>query len=104
MKLLEYSVEPEERNGLRSAVVKVQVGDSDPERPRRDSGQFMLWRLISPEGGESCRWMCSDGRWVALMLGHDAELGSVVVTDSTGRRVTVDSYEGGLALAHSWRT
>ena len=73
-------------------------------RLRRDSSEYVPWRLVPPGGTESCRWQCADGRWVALALGHGDEIGSVVVTDSGGRRERVDSYEGGLALARAWRT
>jgi hypothetical protein len=73
-------------------------------RPRRDSNEFVPWRLVSPCESESCRWQCTDGRWVALTLGHDAEIGRVVVSDSRGRRELVDSYEGALTLAREWRS
>lgn len=55
------------------------------------------------KGAESCRWGTADGRWVALTLGHDAELGHVIVSDSNGRRVLIDSYEGALSEAKRWR-
>jgi len=74
-----------------------------PLAPRRDSGQFIVWRLVKPRSGESCRWETLDGRWIALGLGNEDELGCVVVTDSSGRRELVDSYEGALGLAREWR-
>lgn len=64
----------------------------------------MPWRLVTPRGFESCRWQCHDGRWVALTLGRDAEIGTVVITDSSGKRETIDSYEDALTLARRWRT
>jgi hypothetical protein len=73
-------------------------------RPRRDTSEYVPWRLVTPRGPESCRWQCTDGRWVALTLGHDREIGAVVVTDSQGQRALSDSYEAALALARSWRT
>jgi hypothetical protein len=62
------------------------------------------WRLVTPRSRESCRWQCTDGRWVALTLGQDDELGHVVITDCDGRRELTDSYEAALTLAKSWRT
>jgi len=64
---------------------------------------YVPWRLVTPRGDESCRWQCTDGRWVALTLGHGAEMGHVVVTDSSGRRELVDAYESALTLARRWR-
>jgi hypothetical protein len=69
-----------------------------------DVEAYVPWRLISPIGDESCRWTHRDGRWVALTLGCDDEIGRVVVTDSSGRRELVDAYESALALARHWRT
>jgi hypothetical protein len=87
--------------------MRVRVGDLEAPIPlprrRRDSEQYVPWRLVSPTEPESCRWQCIDGRWVALTLGHGAEIGHVVVTDSHGRRELVDSYEGALTLARMWR-
>jgi hypothetical protein len=74
-----------------------------PLRPRNDSGQFIVWRLVKPRTSESVRWETIDQRWISLSLGHGEELGSVIVSDSTGRRVVADSYEGGLELAKDWR-
>lgn len=74
-------------------------------RTRESIGRFgITWRLAPPRDPESCRWQSADGRWVALALGGGAELGVVVVTDSSGRRETVESYEEGLALARVWRS
>ena len=70
---------------------------------RRHVEEYVPWRLVTPRLAESCRWQSSDGRWVALTLGKDDEIGQVVVTDSTGRRELVDSYEGALELAKDWR-
>jgi hypothetical protein len=72
-------------------------------RPRRDSTEFVPWKLVTPVGRESCRWQCVDGRWVSLSLGQDDEIGQVVVADSTGKRELVDAYEDALALARHWR-
>jgi hypothetical protein len=74
-----------------------------PLRPRNDSGQFVVWRLVKARGEESVRWETIDQRWISISLGHGEELGSVICADSTGRRVVVDSYEGGLELAKEWR-
>ncbi len=69
-----------------------------------DAETYVPWRLVHPRGHESCRWQCIDGRWVALTLGRDDEIGQVVVTDSHGRRELVDAYENALMLARQWRT
>ncbi len=65
---------------------------------------IMRWRLVGAKAPESCRWECVDGRWVSLTLGQEAQVGMVAVKDSTGRMELVDSYEGALELAKSWRT
>ena len=63
------------------------------------------WQMVRPRTQESCRWESVDGRWITLSLGSQvAEVGKVVVADSNGRRELIDSYEGALALAKSWRT
>jgi hypothetical protein len=59
---------------------------------------------VPPRDPESCRWQRVDGRWVAVALAVDEELGRVVVFDSEGKRELVDSYEAALELARSWRT
>jgi hypothetical protein len=61
------------------------------------------WRPVTTHHGESARWECLDARWVSLALGFDDELGQVVVRASDGRRVAVETYEAGLALARTWR-
>jgi hypothetical protein len=83
--------------------VRVRIADIGP-REEPEPNEYVLWRLVNPVGPESCRWQCRDGRWVALALGHDDEIGHVVVTDSTGRRELVEAYESALALARHWRT
>ena len=84
-----------------SECVRIRVDDIAIRR--RDAREFVPWRLVNPCVDESCRWQSSDGRWVALTLGHDEELGRVVVSDSRGRRELVDSYEAALTLARHWR-
>lgn len=79
----------------------------DEPRPRSFTSiiaQVLPWRLVPAKSGESCRWECSDGRWVTVSLARDGELGSVVVASSTGERRVLDDYEAALALAKSWRT
>src|SRR5262245_22577267 len=86
--------------------VKVRIGElSSSSSDRADStpSEHVPWRLVTPQGRESCRWQCTDGRWVSLTLGHDEEIGRVVICDSDGRRELMDSYEGALALARHWR-
>ena len=77
---------------------------SQPGPLLRDVSEYVPWRLTTPRGRESCRWLCTDGRWVALTLGQDDEIGRVVVTDSSGRRQLVEAYESALTLARHWRT
>jgi hypothetical protein len=73
-------------------------------RVRRDStGKVIVWSLVRPNAGESCRWESVDGRWVALTIGSADELGRVIVTSSDGRREWVETYEDALATAKSWR-
>ncbi len=61
------------------------------------------WQLVTAQPGECCRWRAHDGRWIAIELGKGVQLGRAIVRDSTGREVEVDSYEGALALARTWR-
>jgi hypothetical protein len=67
------------------------------------TAEFIPWRTTRPHAGEAVRWECVDGRWIAISLGHGEGIGTVVVTDSSGRRDSVDSYEGALDLAKQWR-
>jgi hypothetical protein len=83
----------------------MRVRIADLGMPRQSSAiEYVPWRLVTPRGHESCRWECTDGRWVALTLGHEQEIGAVVVTDSDGQRELSDTYEEALALARRWRT
>ena len=84
--------------------MKVRIGDIGPAQHEHEANEYVPWRLVTPVGRESCRWQCTDGRWVALTLGHDDEIGRVVVSDSSGRRELVDAYETALTLARHWRT
>lgn len=85
--------------------VKVRIADlGNAPTPDPEITAYVPWRLVTPRGDESCRWQCTDGRWVALTLGHDDEIGRVVVTDSGGRRQLVEAYESALALARHWRS
>ncbi len=86
--------------------MKSPIADLSSARERADPTptEYVPWRLVTPQGRESCRWQCNDGRWVALTLGHDEEMGRVVVTDWNGRRELMDSYEGALTLARHWRS
>jgi len=75
-----------------------------PERRRAITALHIAWGLVRPHGDESCRWQAADGRWVAVTVGSDDELGKAIVTDSGGRRELATSFEDALALARSWRT
>lgn len=87
---------------LRPAVVGVE--EKARRRLSTPTGSFVRWRLATAKDGESVRWQNIDGRVVTISLGHDAESGKAIVADATGKRVVVDSYEGALELARSWRT
>lgn len=67
------------------------------------TGLYVPWRLSTAEPGESVRWQCVDGRWVAISLGQGADAGKTIVTSSEGQRETVADYESALKLAKSWR-
>ncbi len=69
-----------------------------------DLDTSLRWRLVREMRDESRRWESVDGRWVALELGEGPDLGSVVVTDSTGRRELVASFDRALEIAKAWRT
>ena len=73
-------------------------------RRRTVTGSLIPWRLARVRDAESVRWECVDGRWVALSLGQGDEMHHVVLTDSSGRRQLLDSYEQALALARVWRS
>jgi hypothetical protein len=76
-----------------------------PLRRRREStAKHIIWGMVPPKGDESCRWETLDGRWVALAVGSGGDLGRAIVTDSSGRRELVQTYEEGLALARTWRS
>lgn len=64
---------------------------------------YVPWRLATAHAGESVRWECVDGRWVAISLGQGKESGQTIVTDSQGQRQSVGDYESALTLAKSWR-
>jgi hypothetical protein len=85
--------------------VKVRIADVSASRDLADPtpSEHVPWRLVTPRDRESCRWQHTDGTWVSLTLGHDEEIGRVVVSASDGRRELMDSYEGALALARHWR-
>jgi hypothetical protein len=92
----------------RSAVSNVKLkspleGRLVALRPRRDSSDFIAWRMAHARHPECCRWECVDGRWVSLTLCHEEDMGKVLVRDSAGRAELTESYEGGLALARRWR-
>jgi hypothetical protein len=67
------------------------------------TAEFIPWRTTRPHEGEAVRWECVDGRWIAISIGHGASVGTILVTDSSGRCEAPDSYEGALDLAKRWR-
>jgi hypothetical protein len=62
------------------------------------------WQLVQPREHDSYRWECENGRWITLSIGKETELWKIALADSSGRRVLIDSVEGALDLAKSWRT
>ena len=85
-------------NGLSSPNVK-----GPPTGPESVTGMYVPWRLSAAQAGESVRWQCVDGRWVAISLGQGKESGQTIVTSSEGQRESVGDYESALKLAKSWR-
>ena len=63
------------------------------------TGMYVPWRLATAKPGESVRWECVDGRWVAIRL----DAGKTIVCSSEGQQQAVDDYESALKLAKSWR-
>jgi hypothetical protein len=70
----------------------------------RNTDTLVAWALAPCRDNESVRWECLDGRWVAISLGYGATAGQMLVSDSSGRCESLDSYEDALALAKRWRT
>jgi hypothetical protein len=62
------------------------------------------WQRVAPRDGESARWQCIDGRWVAVASGHGATAGGLLVLDSRGRCELVASIDDAHALARCWRS
>jgi hypothetical protein len=71
--------------------------------PLSVTGMYVPWRLATAEPGESVRWQCVDGRWVAISLGQGRDAGKTIVSSSEGQRQIVDDYESALKRAKSWR-
>jgi hypothetical protein len=74
-----------------------------PPGPMSLTGMYVPWRLSTAKSGESVRWECVDGRWVAISLGQGKEAGQTIVTSSEGQRQAASDYESALKLAKSWR-
>ena len=72
-------------------------------RPASITGFYVPWRLGGAQQGESVRWHHVDGRWVAIEVHRRGAESGVFVTDSTGRRERVETYDAALALAKRWR-
>jgi hypothetical protein len=68
------------------------------------TGTYVPWRMTPPRRDESVRWECVDERWVAISMGHGADAGRAVVSNSEGQRERCDTYDEALALAKRWRT
>jgi hypothetical protein len=84
-------------------VSSSKVKGPAPPAPMSVTGMYVPWRLSTAQAGESVRWECVDGRWVAISLGQGDDAGKTIVTSSEGQRQAVDDYESALNLAKSWR-
>lgn len=65
---------------------------------------YLPWRPATPHDGESVRWECVDGRWIAVGLATGKRAGSAFVHHSGVLCEYVETYEAALVLAHKWRT
>ena len=79
------------------------------EAPRRPTptaaaATYLPWRPVTPRAGESVRWECIDGRWIAIGLGTGKREGLAFVQHSGVLCEYVETYEAALALAKKWRT
>ena len=83
---------------------------NDEERDRRRQGvsagttTYLPWRPTIPRDGESVRWECVDGRWIAIGLGTGERAGLAFVQHSGVLCEYVETYEQAIALAKKWRT
>lgn len=77
-----------------------------PLQPRRDSWSQRLirWHAAPPKEGESVRWECVDGGFIAISLGEGEEIGQAVIHAGDGRRAVVETYEEALGVAETWRS
>ncbi|MCU1281690.1 MAG: hypothetical protein JWM53_5236 [bacterium] len=75
-----------------------------PRAAKSAAGTFLPWRPATPRDGESVRWQCVDGRWIAIGLASGKRAGLAFVLHSGVLCEYVDSYEAALALAKKWRT
>ena len=63
-----------------------------------------VWRIVPVGAGETLRWQeDQSSRWVAISLGEGAEIGTVIVRDSTGWRQAFERYEDALAFCNQLR-
>ncbi len=78
---------------------------SDPLEPRRRTATApsLPWRTVTPRAGESLRWECIDGRWIAVGLGTGERAGLAFVHHSGVLCEYVETYEDALALARKWK-
>jgi hypothetical protein len=80
------------------------TNDSTRRRLGSTSATYLPWRPATPLDGESVRWECVDGRWIAIGLGTGNRAGLAFVHHSGVLCEYVDTYEQALALAKKWRT
>jgi hypothetical protein len=83
------------------ATVRVGLAEAHLKDPK---ATMLPWRPATPRNGESVRWECVDGRWIAIGLGSGQRAGLAFVHHSGVLCEYVDTYEAALALAKKWRT
>jgi hypothetical protein len=85
--------------------LKTAAGN-DRRRLSASSGtaMYLPWRPVTPRDGESVRWECVDGRWIAIGLATGKRAGFAFVYHSGVLCEYVETYEQALALAKKWRT
>ncbi len=85
---------------------KTTSGRIDEPRPSISKGTatYLPWRPAIPRDGESVRWECVDGGWIAIGLAGGERARLAFVHHSGVLCEYVETYEDALALAKKWRT
>ncbi len=77
---------------------------AETRRASASAASYLPWRPATPRDGESVRWECVDGRWIAIGLATGKRAGLACVQHSGVLCEYVATYEEALALARKWRT